>query len=327
MTAVLAVDLGKTGCRAVLATDPGSPACPVNEVPGAPGLASPGGVAAAESAVLAAAAPLLREAGAGRLTVVCVGAAGGAAEPQAARALAERLLARLPTDEAAVTSDAVTAHAGALGTGTGVVLAAGTGAVAVGIGDDGTVAFVDGWGPWLGDEGSGAWIGLAGLRAALRAHDGRGTATALRQAAVDAFGELARLPGILVQGENPARAAAAFAPAVARAAAEGDPTATVIMRAAATALGEAVTTAARRIAGPEGHPVPVAVTGGLTHLGPPLLDPLRALLAEAGPLLRPQPPLGDPLDGARLLALRADGPHEPLVTRIRAHTPAAAPPP
>ncbi|MYS50866.1 ATPase, partial [Streptomyces sp. SID6013] len=80
-------------------------------------------------------------------------------------------------------SDAVTAHAGALGGRAGVVLAIGTGSVAVGIGADGTYARVDGWGPLLGDDGSGARIGTAGLRAALRAHDGRGPATALLDAA------------------------------------------------------------------------------------------------------------------------------------------------
>lgn len=215
MTAVLAVDLGKTGCRAVLWTGPDSPEHPVREVPGAPGLAESGGVDAAVAAVTAAAAfgdELASGLPSGRLDAVCVGAAGAAADPAAARSLAELLLDALPTDEVAVTSDAVTAHAGALGGGAGVVLAAGTGSVTVGIGEGGTFARVDGWGPWLGDEGSGAWIGRAGLRAALRSHDGRGPATALTGAAADRYGDLDRLPAAVGHSANPARLTATFAP-------------------------------------------------------------------------------------------------------------------
>lgn len=324
MTAAVAVDLGKTGCRAVLwnGGNGGTGSThDVHEVPGAPGLAAGDGVAAARAAVRAAVLPLLPliEGGhGGRLDAVCVGAAGAATAPEAARALAGLLLEDLPADEVAVTSDAVTAHAGALGGRTGVVLAIGTGSVAIGIGDDGSYARVDGWGPWLGDEGSGAWIGAAGLRAALRAHDGRGPHTALLAAAVERFGDPDRLPSALGRDGNPARTAASFAPEVARAAAAGDGPASAIVRDAAAALGEAVLTAARRIAG--GDALPVAVTGGLTGLGEPLTGPLTAALAGSPRPLHLRPPLGDPLDGARLLALDASAPHEPHVARVRRTT-------
>ena len=222
MTSVVAVDVGKTGCRAVLwITGTGSPRR-VREVPGAPGLAAAGGVDATRAAVRAAVLPLLEEEAASRLISVCVGAAGAATAPAAARDLASRLLEDLPAQAVAVASDAVTAHAGALGGRAGVVLAIGTGSVAVGIGADGSYARVDGWGPWLGDEGSGAWIGAAGLRAALHAHDGRGPATTLLSAATDRFGDIDRLPLAIGRNGNPARAAASFAPDVARAAAAGD---------------------------------------------------------------------------------------------------------
>ncbi|MEU6649770.1 BadF/BadG/BcrA/BcrD ATPase family protein [Streptomyces sp. NPDC046900] len=318
MTAAVAVDLGKTGCRAVLWSGDG-PAHDVHEVPGAPGLAADHGVAAARNSVCAAVLPLMEREPSHRLAAVCVGAAGAAAAPEAARELAALLLEDLPTDEVAVTSDAVTAHAGALGGRTGVVLAIGTGAVAIGIGDDGTYARVDGWGPWLGDAGSGAWIGAAGLQAALRAHDGRGPDTALLAATATRFGDLDKLPSAINGDGNPARTAASFAPEVARAAAAGDATASAIIRDAAAALAEAVLAAARRIGG-DGE-LPVTVTGGLTGLGEPLMAPLRTALATAAPPLSLRPPLGDPLDGARLLALDTTLPHEPLLVRVRRTTP------
>ncbi len=132
---------------------------------------------AAQAAILAVASEL------GPVDEVIVGAAGALAAPDAARALGDALLASLRVDRVAVTSDAVIAHAGALNGEPGVVLIVGTGVVALAIGADGALRTADGWGPWLGDEGGGAWIGAAGLRAALRAHDGRGPSTTLLDAA------------------------------------------------------------------------------------------------------------------------------------------------
>ncbi|MCC8450343.1 N-acetylglucosamine kinase [Streptomyces rochei] len=286
MTAAVAVDLGKTGCRAVLWTGANGPSSLVREVQGAPGLASADGVEAARVAVRTAVLPLIAEHAPSRLSALCVGAAGAAAAPEAARALAELLLEDLPTDEAAVTSDAITAHAGALGARPGVVLAIGTGSVAIGIGEDGSYARVDGWGPWLGDEGSGAWIGTAGLRAALRAHDGRGPDTALLAAAVRRFGSLDALPAVLAAGGNPARFAASFAPEVAHAAESGDAIADVVVRDAATALGETVLAAADRITGDD---LPVAVTGGLSGLGEPLMAPQESHVVRVRRTTPPYP--------------------------------------
>ena len=65
--------------------------------------------------------------------------------------------------ELVLTSDSVASHAGAFAGGPGAVVAIGTGAVAVGLGPRGLV-LVDGIGFWLGDDGSGCWIGRLALR-------------------------------------------------------------------------------------------------------------------------------------------------------------------
>ena len=128
---ILAVDLGKTSCRAAAA---GSRA----EGAGAPGLAEPGGVRAAHTAILAVAREL------GPVDDVIVGAAGALAAPDAARALGEALLVSLRAERVAVTSDAVLAHAGALNGQPGVVLIAGTGVVALAISAGGALQTADG---------------------------------------------------------------------------------------------------------------------------------------------------------------------------------------
>lgn len=322
MPAVLAVDLGKSGCRAALwlapEQDPAGKPARSADGPGAPGLAADGGLAAAEQVIISVCNEILADAGHPAVGALCVGAAGALAAPDAVRTLAGWLSARIPTGGVVVCSDALTGHAGALGGRPGLVLTAGTGAVVVGLGPAGLVQ-VDGWGPLLGDAGSGGWIGIAGLRAALRSHDGRGPRTALEQAATDQYGELTGLAGQFGGRANPAQTAAAFVPTVAKLAESGDPVAAQILRDAAAELAESVLTAARRLglSQPE-----IAITGGLVDLGPALLTPLRQRVQAAEPALRLQPAAGSALDGARLLALRADTVAEPYLHRIRTAAPA-----
>ena len=208
-----------------------------------------------------------------------------------------RCLASLRAQRVAVTSDAVIAHAGALNGQPGVVLIAGTGVVALAIDADGALCTADGWGPWLGDEGGGGWIGAAGLRAALRAHDGRGPSTVLLDAARARFGAPETWPTQLTG----AAALASFAPDVL--AADGDAAALAIVNAAADALA-----ATARAAGNG----PVAMVGGL------------AAVLEGLGVLREQldlvPAAGDALDGAlRLAAI-----HQPHVIRVHADPKALA---
>lgn len=216
-----------------------------------------------------------------------VGAAGALAAPDAARALGTALLMSLPVKRVAVTSDAVIAHAGALDGKPGVVLIAGTGVVGLAIGSDGALRTADGWGPWLGDDGGGAWIGAAGLRAALRAHDGRGPSTSLLGAARARFGAPETWPALF---DGPA-AVASFAPDVL--AARDDSAASAIVGAAAAALA-----ATARAAG-DG---PVAMVGGLAGI-----EALREQLDLV-------PAAGDALDGA----LQLGAIHEPHVIRLQA---------
>ncbi|MBB5911894.1 N-acetylglucosamine kinase-like BadF-type ATPase [Nocardia transvalensis] len=303
--AVLAVDLGKTRCRASLRAGGGEKDSA--EGPGAPGLASADGVGAAVRAIEGVLGEID---GAATDFVLSVGAAGAASAPEARDELARRLAGMRRVAGVAVTSDAVTAHAGALGGTPGVVLAAGTGAVVTAVDGAGVFTRVDGWGPLLGDEGSGGWIGVEGLRAALRSHDGRGPDTALAVAAAERYGPLDALPRLFGQHENPALLAAEFAPAVA-ACAESDETAADIMGAAGHALARAVLAAIKTSGLPT--PAPYAVTGGLIELGAALSTPLNRALAG---VVEPRAARGRPIDGAALLGTDTTTALEPLITRI-----------
>lgn len=106
--------------------------------------------------------------------------------------------------------------------GNGIVIVAGTGSCVLGRGPKG-VASTGGCEYLASDEGGGFDIGLHGLRAAARAVDGRGPATALVQACIDDLGGPVREVGRRLAAEPfPKRPVAAFAAAVVRAADAGD---------------------------------------------------------------------------------------------------------
>lgn len=91
----------------------------------------------------------------------------------------------LPGIPAVLSADYEIALFGARGQLKGVLVLAGTGSIAYGINDAGERYTTGGWGALLGDEGSGYWLGLAGMQAAARASDGRGPATSLLPRFVD----------------------------------------------------------------------------------------------------------------------------------------------
>lgn len=287
------VDLGKSRCRVVI-----HDATRIERSgTGAPGLAAAGGVDAALDAIL----PLLDETTA--LDRIGVGAAGGWLAPEAAQELAGRLAA-VTAARVAVASDVVTAHAGALEGAPGVLLIAGTGAAALGIDTDGA-RLVDGWGPELGDLGSGSWLGREGLRAVLRADDGLAPATALTAALAEPVGSAADIQGWLARSAPLARHLATLAPLVFDAAEAGDPVASGIV-AEGVGLLTATAVAASAVTRE------VVIHGGLAEHSW-FRDALEYSLRAAD--RRVVPATGDALDGALLLACRADLPHERFVHR------------
>lgn len=321
--ALVAVDLGKSRCRAVIAAQDGGPEHgqlrrdrrPLYDGVGAPGLAAAGGVHAALDAIL----PIREHLPGGVIDGIVVGAAGAWAAPTAASELAERL-ATLLRVHVAVTSDVVSAHAGALDGADGVLLIAGTGAAALGIGDDADgVRLIDGWGPELGDFGSGSWLGREALRAVLRASSGLGPDTVLGETVGSVVGDASAVPGWLAEDGSLPRRLATLAPLVLDAAESGDPVAGEIAAESIRLLTASAVAAAPDAPAPArtpDAPVPdaptVALHGGLTQhawFRSRLESALRA--AERAVLL----PAGDALDGALLLAERRDLPHERFVHR------------
>ena len=243
---------------------------------------------------------------------LAVAVPGVLACPAAADALARRLGRGWdrPPVVVLVASDIAAWHAGALPDRDGVVLCIGTGAVALGLCDR-MVSQADGRGPLIGDEGGGVWIGLAGLRAAARAADGRGPATSLTSLS----------PPASRRGELPTAATvAAVAPAVLAAARHGDAVAVGILDAAADTLARTAVAAGTGtgVAG-ETTDATVAVVGGLAGEMLPRLRLRHPDIAWAEPA-------GDATDGLRWLLEHTGSALEPGLVRIRPAQEPPAPP-
>ncbi|MFD5863263.1 N-acetylglucosamine kinase [Streptomyces chartreusis] len=228
---------------------------------------------------------------------VSVGAAGLASLGDGLRAELPGALEReFGIRRVALVADAVTAYVGALGARPGAVVAAGTGLIAIGT-DLKRWRRADGWGHLLGDCGGGAWIGRAGLEAAMRAHDGRPDGSPVLLARAEKiFGPVRGLPGKLYPRPDRPAVLASFAPEVAGCA-DGDAVAAGILRAAARHMADS----AAAVCPTTGEPQ-VTVTGGLLNLGTPLVAPLDEELSKRLPQARRVPADGDPLQGSVRIA-------------------------
>ncbi|MFI0909646.1 N-acetylglucosamine kinase [Streptomyces abikoensis] len=298
--AVLGVDSGGSGLRVALAPADGGSALtwssPVPVGTGGRGIDAPELL----DRVLPAARRLLHEAGSPGCDAVCVGAAGMATLGDDLHAVLPGVLrAELGARRLALASDAVTAYAGALGQRPGVVVAAGTGVIALGtaLGPEGRWRRADGWGHLLGDCGGGAWIGRAGLEAAMRAFDGRAGGSPALLARLEAvFGPACGLPGKLYPRPDRPAVLASFAPEVGRCAPD-DPVAAGILREAAHHIAASAAAACPPLPTSE-----VALTGGLFRMGEPLLSPVQEELQMQLPQARMATSQGDPLAGALRVA-------------------------
>nr|WP_166659600.1 BadF/BadG/BcrA/BcrD ATPase family protein [Glycomyces sp. NRRL B-16210] len=195
--------------------------------------------------------------------------------------------------------DSITAFLGTLGDGRGAVVAAGTGVVTLAVGRT-EVARVDGWGHLIGDAGSGFWIGRAAFDAVMRAHDGRGEATALTALLAADFPDLERAYLELQTDPDRVSRTAAYARTVAEAAADGDAVAAAILERAGRELALSAVAGLRRTGEAEAAAPRVRGIGGMfgaEGLAAAFVDETRALLPDA------DVGIGDaaPLDGAHEL--------------------------
>jgi glucosamine kinase len=282
----IGIDGGGTGCRARVLNAEG---VLLAEVSGGSGNIHSGGARAI--AMLAETCERAAGRGAVHIGAGLAGVVSAASGEAAAAALAAALTAsgRLTPLTVTVDNDAYTACLGAHGGADGGIVLTGTGSAALAR-VAGHRHELGGWGFALGDDGSGALMGRAAARHALRAADGLEPGATLAAAVLDVLGRDRDGPTQWSATARP-RDYAQFAPAVLAAADAGDAAALVIVAEAVAGVAALVSRLLEL-----GAPA-VCVMGGLAPaLTPKLPQALRQLI---------RPPLADAMDGALLMARQA----------------------
>lgn len=227
--------------------------------------------------------------------------------------LARGIRSVLGVREVRLSHDSVTALLGAVGPQPAVVTMCGTGAVTLAF-DGRTLRRYDGFGA-LGDWGGGSALGLAGVRAGLRAIDGVGPATSLTDPITARWASPAALFDHWRKADPAARAfVSGFARSVAQSAESGDRVAQGLILNAAR--GAAATT----IAAARSHQLDtISYSGAILRQISLLQQSWRDTVRESLPEVRIVTPAGDGLAGAQhLLALGDDELTRWHVTSIRA---------
>lgn len=200
-----------------------------------------------------------------------------------------------------------------------VAVVCGTGINAIGVRADGKTARFAALGPISGDWGGGSGLGEDALWHSARAEDGRGPATALRQAVLDGMGvsSVFELTQQLHFGTRTIADLSVLAPAVFEAARAGDAVATAIVdRQAAEVVAFARASLTRLDL--LDREVPVVLGGGVIRAGDErLMRGIREGLAADAPHARVVVADVDPIVGAGLLALESAGASQAALDRAR----------
>lgn len=304
---VLGLDAGGTKTVALLAR--GDDGAVLGRGVGGPGNIRAAGAGRVTAAIEAAVAGAFAAAGLGRQPVAAaaIGAAG-AARPDDRAAVEGCLRAVVAAGKYVATNDAAIALRAAVSDGPAALLIAGTGSIGYGRAADGREVRAGGWGYLLDDDGSGYAVGLAGLRAVLRAHDGRGGPTTLADTLLAAWGldGPEAIIGRVYRQPTPRAEIAALAPLVADAARAGDAVAGAIVAVAGDALGALAAATIRQLGTAPGGPVPLVTDGGfLRACADLLLPPLLGTLAAQGIAVTHRPATAEAALGAVALARAA----------------------
>src|SRR5688500_15810821 len=167
----IGLDCGGTRTRGVLADSQGRI---LARARGGPGNPLSAGMTTASRSYGTVLRRLLAKADLAAKSISAVGVGAAGAGRDAERIRIERSLRRLvPKARIFVDSDGMIALLGAIGAGAGIIVIAGTGSFVLGIDHLGRRARGGGWGPILGDEGSGSTMGREAIQSVLQAEDGR----------------------------------------------------------------------------------------------------------------------------------------------------------
>jgi len=175
--------------------------------------------------------------------------------------------------------DSITTWAGATeGETPSIVLYSGTGSFAFGQDHDGNRAYADIMGPLLGEAGSGYWIGLKSLRAAVKSREGRGERTALEDLLTEKFStrDINEIVRIVWQNGLSRKEVASVVPGAGKIAEEGDRVALEIFETAGKRLAASLLSVVNQLtrSADERSSYKLYYSGGVFNVGEVLIGPI-----------------------------------------------------
>jgi N-acetylglucosamine kinase-like BadF-type ATPase len=213
-----------------------------------------------------------------------------------------------PEASIGVDHDCRVALAGGLSGRPGIVQIIGTGSSCYGRTAEGHKWMAGGRGHLVSDEGSGCWMGLQAIRAAVRSHDGRAPHTPLLDGILAAL-SINEIDDVLnrlyVVGISRAELAA-LAPMVVREAMAGDDASLGIVHRGADDVSELVAAVARKL--DMGEPE-VCMVGGLLNAGSIIFDTYKAAILRRVAMADVKTAEQPPVMGAAILALELAAGH------------------
>jgi glucosamine kinase len=231
-----------------------------------------------------------------KVTRTCVGLAGLSID--AVREWAEREIGALVSGDLLLCGDEEIALDGAFKGGPGILVIAGTGSNVMGRAADGAMYSAGGWGPALGDEGSGSWIGQEALRAGFWAKD-RGVASTILTAVGDFWGTKSLGEIVELANARPGPNFSELAPVVVQCAEAGDELSVAVLERAGAELAEQVALVALKMRESGGRKkIGVAYTGSVLEHIALVREAMIATLKESAPNVKVMDGAVDALEGA-----------------------------
>lgn len=196
--------------------------------------------------------------------------------------LCQRLGEMELAEECYVVPDLIPLVAGC-GSAVSIGLIAGTGSVAIGRDALGRYAVAGGWGPLLGDDGSGFAIGRSALRATLSQLESGESTSGLAKQVCETLGASTSLgmKATLADTADLRELVASLAPIVLSEANGADPLCVAIIAKAATDLAEIIQSLQTRLEIPPAG-MNIALSGGILQAKSPLIDQLSEQLNARG---------------------------------------------
>ena len=210
--------------------------------------------------------------------------------------------------KADVAGDDESAFYGALAKESGIVILSGTGSFAMSINKRGQRLSVGGWGPLLGDEGSGYFMGIKAIRAAIAQYEYFGLSTVLTPMVLEHFSisDINMLKREVYKEGLNTKKIASLSKAVLKGATLGDTVSLGIIEESSHHLFKLVDVIIKKLDMSDGN-YELCLTGGINNFGDYIMKPLKFMIYEKYHNISIIQPVFEPCVGSLIISLRKGG--------------------